>query len=111
MQTLCSLVDAELIYEARRPTGACSGWLTPPLKPLDVVRHRKTRAMSRQKFSSSDSSEFRKREQELLAKSYRLAEKEDLRPGEYRNTMVTDRGDKVGAAVFILEWVEFDSGA
>jgi len=24
---------------------------------------------------------------------------------------VTDRGDKVGAAVFILEWVEFDSGA
>ncbi|HEY2291895.1 MAG TPA: hypothetical protein VGM86_14435 [Thermoanaerobaculia bacterium] len=65
--------------------------------------------MSKQKFSSSG--ELRKKEQELLAEGYRIAEKEDLRPGEYRTTMVTDRGDKIGAAMFILEWVEFDSGS
>jgi hypothetical protein len=67
--------------------------------------------MDIQKFSSRDSSELRRREQDLLAEGYRPAEGDDLLPGEYRTTMMTDRGDKVGAVVFILEWVELNPGA
>jgi hypothetical protein len=64
--------------------------------------------MDIQRYSSSGRSELSEREQNLLAAGYRPVESDDLRPGEYRTSMVTDRGDKVGAVVFILEWVELN---
>ena len=65
----------------------------------------------KKEYSSNDQSEFSKREQDLVAEGYRPAEGEDIRPGEYRTTMVTDSAKAPSAAVFTLEWVEFESGA